>query len=251
MLADNSLASGSAISNRLGLNATGTVNLQGGTLRVNGNGNDATTTTENITTFNVVNGGGSLVLAADAGSQLNMTITTLSSLNGTGTAVFRGIDGSVSATGKATLAITTPAVAASQGGGANGTTNMSVRGDILADSSISGLGTGFLVKDTAVGGTYRALGGATGLASTEYNLTPATWGDNQNAGINGTAQTISTNTQANTMTVGGASSLGSGLNTTTFGIYGPGGLLTQSLSDAAAFLALDGSTTSINLGRAE
>jgi autotransporter-associated beta strand protein len=125
---------------------------------------------------------------------------------------------------------------------------MKIRGDILADASTTGNGTGFLVLDTAVGGTYRALGGATGFASGEYNLTPTSWAGTQNAGINNSAQTISVNTAANSLTIGGTSSLGSGLNATAFGNFGPAGLLDLNLSNAAAFLALDGSTVNINVG---
>ena len=86
-------------------------------------------------------------------------ITTLGTENGAGTAVIRGIAGTAAAAGNATLAITTPNLISGQGGTGNGTSTMSVRRDILADASATGLGTGFLVKDSSTN-LYRALGGA-------------------------------------------------------------------------------------------
>jgi autotransporter-associated beta strand protein len=246
LIADNSLASGMNVNNRLGLNATGTLNLQGGTLWVKGNGNDATTAIENVTTFNVVNGYGTLTLTADAGSALSTTITTLSTENASGSALFRGISGAAAGSGVATLAITTPNLIGGQGATGNGTSTMGVRRDIIADASPTGLGTGFLVKDS---GTllYRALGGAAGLASTEYNTVPTTWAATQNAGINGGSTVIGANTTANTLSAAGTSSLDSGLNAGTFGIYGASGLLNQGFT-INAVLVQNGGTLTTNVG---
>lgn len=215
------------LSNRLGLNTAGTFNLQGGTLAINGS--SAGNTGEVVTTFNVVNGGGIVNLAPDAASQLNMTITTLNTVNATGSALIQGIDGSAAAAGKSTLVIATPNLQASQGGGANGAANMSIRPDIIADASKTGSGTGFLVKDS-VTNVYRPL------ATTELNQTPATWAVAQNAGIagaaGGTAQTIALNTSANSLTAYGSNLAGSGtlslsssaaFPSATFGAYGPNG----------------------------
>ncbi|TCO93623.1 autotransporter-associated beta strand protein, partial [Chthoniobacter flavus] len=234
LLLDNT---GTNVNNRLGLNATGTLNMQGGTLVINGN--SSANTSETINSYTVANGGGTLQLNANANSLLNMTILTLGPLNGNGSELFQGINGTAAANGNATLSIiNAPALEGSQGGGLNGTSNMSVRQDILVDASTTGLGTGFLVKDTGTN-LYRALGGAQGLASTEYNLAPATWATAQNGGINASAQTLRFTTAVNTLTVGGTSSLASGLNTTAFGIFGPGGLLSLT-ENTSTVLVLNG-----------
>lgn len=244
---NNSLASTSNVNNRLGLNVAGTLNLQGGSLIIEGNGNDASNTVETITSLDLTNGGGIITLNASAGSQLNLSVTTLTAEDGTGSGLIRGIAGTAAAAGNATLTITTPTLLGSQGSGATGTSTMPVRRDILADASATGVGTGFLVRDT-VTGVYRALGGAAGLTSTEYNLTQATWASTQNAGINGTTTSIAVNRAANTLTAGGASTLNSALDAATFGPYGPnGGLLALSLTINAA-LALDGSVVNVNIG---
>ncbi len=243
---DNSLASGSNVNHRLGLNLVGTLNLQGGALTIEGNGNDASDTIENIATFNLANGGGIVTLKANAGSQLNLALGTLSGENATGTGLIRGIDATAAA-GNATLTIATPNLIGGQGTGLNGSSTMPVRRDLLADASVTGLGTGFLVRDTTTG-AYRALGGAAGLASTEYNLTPATWAATQNAGINATTVSLAGNRSANTLTIGGASTLDSALAPSAFGLHGPGGaLLTQSLV-INSLLALDGSVADVNVG---
>ncbi|NBS01305.1 MAG: hypothetical protein EBS72_03980, partial [Rhizobiales bacterium] len=233
--------SGSAnVNSRLGMDVIGAFNLQGGSLTLNGVSSAATT--ETITTFNVLNGGGRIELTPNASQPLTFAIGTLNSANGTGSAVFAGIAGTASANGVANLTITTPSLLGTQGAGANGTTSMSVRHDILGDASVSGLGTGFLVKDSATN-NYRAL------AAGELNSTVTTWAGTQNAGLSGT-MTIAGATAANTITASGTTtSFGSGLNATAFGSYGPnGGLLTQSLSNAAATLVLSGTTATINVG---
>ena len=227
------------VNSRLGLDVIGAFNLQGGSLTLNGASSAATT--ETITTFNVLNGGGRIELTPNASQPLTFAITTLNIANGTGSAVFAGIDGTASANGKANLTIATPNLLVTQGAGANGTTTMSVRHDILGDASASGLGTGFLVKDSATN-NYRAL------AAGELNSTASTWAGTQNAGLSGTV-TIAGATAANSITASGTTTFGSGLNATAFGSYGPnGGLLTQSLSNAAATLVLDGATATINVG---
>jgi autotransporter-associated beta strand protein len=243
------------VNNRLGLNVIGTLNLQGGRLAINAGSTTATPVTELVTTFNVTNGGGRIELTPDAVNPVTLTVTTLNTANGNGALVVGGIDGSVAGTaGKAALVITTPNLISGQGGGANGSTTMSVRHDILGDASVSGLGTGFLVRDTAVGGTYRAL--ASGELASAFALPLTTDVDlvtagNQaagalNVGLTGSAATIGVNTVANTLTISGTSSIGSSLGAA-FGNYGPGGnLLTTSLSNAAASLTLAGATGTIN-----
>jgi autotransporter-associated beta strand protein len=246
----------SNVNNRLGLNAVGTLNLQGGKLTLNGTSTAATPTSELITTFNVTNGGGRVELTADAANQLTLTITTLSNANGNGSMVVGGIDGSAAGTaGKGVLVITTPALITGQGTGVNGTVTMGVRHDILGDASATGLGTGFLVRDS-VGLTYRALAASELAAAIALPLTAdvdsITTGnqaaDDLNVGLVGVTQGLTVNSIANTLTISGTSTVNSGLGAA-FGIYGPGGgLLGLTLSNAAASLTLAGATGNINVG---
>ncbi len=235
------------VNNRLGANANGTLNL-GGKLTVNGSSTASTPTTEAITTVAVTNGSGRIELTPNAANPLTLAITTLSGQNSNGSAVFAGITGAASADGVANLTITTPSLLGSQGTGANGTATMAVRSDILADPSATGLGAGFLVRDS-VTGNYRALGfDTTGTAvSSEFeaNANTATltsWGSTENIRLT-SAQTIFANTPANTITASGTAGISSGL-ASALGIYGPGGaVLTQTLNGASGLLVLSGTTT--------
>ena len=239
------------VNNRLGLNAAGTFNLQGGELTINGTSAASTPTVETIATFNVLNGGGRMDLTPNAANPLTVAIGTLNSANGSGALVIGGITGAASANGVANVTITTPAVLGTQGGTGNGTSTMSVRQDILADPTIGGLGTGFAVKDS-VTGNYRALGTASNGSAAPGELSSAllpstTTQAEQNVGLS-TTQTITANSVANTLTISGTGIVNSGLPAA-FGNYGPGGgLLTLSLSNAAASLTLAGATGTINVG---
>jgi autotransporter-associated beta strand protein len=243
----------SNVNNRLGLNAVGTLNLQGGKLTINGSSTAATPTSEQITTFTVNNGGGRIELTPNASNPLTLAITTLSGQNSAGSLVVTGITGAASANGIANLTITNPTLIAGQGAGANGTATMSVRSDILADANVSGLGTGFLVRDS-VTNNYRALGTSSAGAAVpgEFEMAANTalltnWGATENVKV-ASAQTLFANTSANTLTFEGTSSIASGLSAA-FGNYGPGGsLLTQNLSNAAGLLVLNGATVTIGTG---
>jgi autotransporter-associated beta strand protein len=231
--------SGTNVANRLGLNAAGTLYIQGGKLVVAGNA--AAATTESLANLAVQNGGGRIELAPDDGQALTLAVTTLGNANGHGALVIGGITGAASAAGVANLTITTPALIGGQGAGANGTTTMSVRHDILADASVSGLGTGFLVKDS-VTGNYRAL------ASNELNTVVGSWAGTQNAGLSSSKGIVGT-TFANSLTISGNATLSTGLDPVAFGKFGPnGGLLTQSMSNASAILVLAGATGTLNVG---
>ena len=147
---------------------------------------------------------------------------------GTGSLVIAGLGNG------ANLSITNASLSAGQGGGANGSTNMSVRGDILADASVSGKGTGFLVMDTATN-AWRAL------AANELNTAPTTWTATQNAGVTG-SQGLLVSTSANTVTFSGTfSSLGASFSPAIYGGFGVAGdRLTLSLAGASAVLVTDG-----------
>ena len=66
---DNSATSGSNVNHRLGLDAAGTMLVQGGSLVIEGNGNDAGNTTERFTTLDFSNGNGKIKL--DSGIRRN------------------------------------------------------------------------------------------------------------------------------------------------------------------------------------
>jgi autotransporter-associated beta strand protein len=231
--------SGTNVANRLGLGTVGNLYVQGGRFVLGGNAGAATP--EPLAHLHLQNGGGRIELSADAAQALTLAVATLSSANGHGALVVGGITGAASAAGVANLTITTPNLISGQGAGANGTTTMSVRHDILADASVAGLGTGFLVKDS-VTNNYRAL------AANELNAVVTSWAATQNAGLSA-AQTLKANAFANTLTISGAATLASGLDVVAFGKFGPnGGLLTQSMSNAAATLVLAGATGNLNVG---
>ncbi|MGI9110488.1 MAG: autotransporter-associated beta strand repeat-containing protein, partial [Opitutales bacterium] len=168
----------------------------------------------------------------------NATATGAATLNAfqtNGTLVLAGLSASAGA-GKATVSIADAGFSAGQGGGANGTATKSVRGDILADASISGAGTGFLTLDSS-SGYWRALDAA------ETTQLVSTMGGTFNASVSG-AKTITAPTTVNTLTTSGTASIASGLAASVFGKYGPSGdLLSLTLANAAGFLVKDGTTT--------
>ncbi|MCX6920859.1 MAG: autotransporter-associated beta strand repeat-containing protein [Verrucomicrobia bacterium] len=253
------------VNDRLGLGGSGDVGnlyLQGGKLVVTGNTSVATS--ETVANLNVQSGGGRIELNANANRQLNFTITTLAAGNGintaspslvaganTGSLVIGGLTGASAANGVATLTITNAnyTQAALQGGGFNASTNLSVRGDILADAAVSGYGTGFLVQDSSTL-KWRALGtNSAGLAEAgELNWTPTTWAAMQNAGV-ASAQSLFADVALNTLTFTANTQLNSALSSAVFGLFGPGGnLQSVSLTGASALLVQAGRTVDFNLG---
>ncbi len=231
LLLDNA---GTNLANRLGLNAAGTLNLSGGEIIITGNAN--TNTTEQVANLTNINGGGFLTLQPNAARQLGLTVTALTAQNATGTAVYRGLSGTA-ANGNATLTITTPNLITGQGTGANGTTTMPVRTDILGDASPTGLGTGFLVRDSA-STFYRPL------AANELQTDSALWAATQNAGLN-SAVTSGVTRVMNTLTASGTGSFSSALPAA-MGVYGTNAGLLALQVDRSGILALNGAITTIN-----
>jgi autotransporter-associated beta strand protein len=141
-----------AANHRLGMSVAGTLAVQGGRFLLDGNASAAVA--ETVTNLNVTNGGGRIELSPVAGQNLLFTAKTLSGGNNTGTLVIGGLTGNADGAGVANVAIgNVNYINAAQQGvlgllTGNGSTNMIVRGDILADASATGLGTGFLVRDT-------------------------------------------------------------------------------------------------------
>ena len=134
----------SAVDHRLALNVAGVFEQRGGTLILGGSASAAVT--ERITTLNAQYGSGRIELRPNAAQPLLLDLGTIGGGNNHSTLVFAGLSGATSGNGVANLRIGN-ANGGVQGGGANGTTNISVRGDMLADASASGKGTGFLMRD--------------------------------------------------------------------------------------------------------
>jgi autotransporter-associated beta strand protein len=230
---------GTNLNNRLGMATTGTLFLRGGEFRLSGN--SGADTSETIATLDVGGqGGGVITLLPDAARQLNLTLSNLGGSGAGNPLVFRGLS-ATAGSGLANLTITTPNLVGSQGAGANGTTTMPIRLDILGDASATGFGTGFLVRDT-VTNFWRPL------AVNETETSPLLWGDNVNARVAGTTN-LSANSQANSLTFSGNATLGTALDPAVYGALGGGnGLLLMRLSDASPMLVLDGANAVVNVG---
>ena len=138
----------SALNHRLGLNLAGTLEQRGGTLIIGGSASAAVT--ERITTVNAQFGSGRIELRPNAAQPLLFEIGTIGGGNNHSTLVLAGLSGATAGNGVANVRIGTINYLTGSGAqstGTNGTTNIPVRGDILADASASGLGTGFLMRD--------------------------------------------------------------------------------------------------------
>ena len=185
------------------------------------------------TTIAAITDGTNLVLSANATAAGSITMTAVQT---SGSLVIAGLGGQASAL------ISNPNFTANQGAGLNGTTAMSVRGDILVDASASGLGSGFLTLDSLTS-RVRALD----LLTETTVLANTTIGGIFNARL--TADTLLTApTTVNTLTTSGNVTVSSGLAASVFGKYGPSGdLLSLTLANAAGLLVKDG-TMNFDMG---
>ncbi len=234
LLLDNTV---SPLDNRLGLRDTGSLTLQGGELRLTDGAAGSVSEQASVLTFQ--NGAGTVTLLPHAATSLS--IATLTTAGNSSAGLFRGISAEAGL-GRATLSIATPNLPANQGTGLNGSKTLPIRPDLLGDASPTGLGTGFLVRDSSTS-FWRPLA----LAETETS--PALWGDNVNASVGSTSAILSAATQANSLTLSGTVNIASGLDPAFFGRFGGGsGLLGLRLSDAAAVLALDDTSATLDLG---
>jgi len=234
--------SGQNVDSRLGLAAAGILTMQGGLLRIQGN--VAADTAEEINLLRVVSAGGRIELQPHASRGLDLNLGNLSVPNNSGSLVIAGIDGLVSGPGIAALTVdgNVPYLTGQATGAVNGDFDLRVRGDILADASRTGLGTGFLVEDSATG-AFRAL------AADELQTDLSFLQLRENFGLND-ALTFASDLRMNTLTSSvGTRSLVSSLDSNIFGAYGPGGrLLNLGLTGASAVLVPSGSTTTLAAG---
>jgi hypothetical protein len=154
LLLDNT---SNAVNFRLGSGtvATGantTLQPQGGELVIRGNG--STAVREAVQTLTPGDGGGILTLNAAGTPGVTLALAVLGGQSATSSLLIRAdslsfgtVTGGSAAANTGALTLATMAAPAGQGGGANNTMTMSVRPDVLGDSSVTGLGSGFLTKD--------------------------------------------------------------------------------------------------------
>ena len=211
----------SALNHRLGLNVAGTLEQRGGTFILGGSASAAVT--ERITTVAQQFGSGRIELRPNAAQPLLLEIGTLNGGNNHSTLVLAGLSGATTGNGVANVRIGTInylANGGAQGTGTNGLTNMPVRGDILADASASGKGTGFLTRDVvAVTGLTLPNNGATDLVVTLPSSAGITLGANVSGlGINGAWTVGAINGNDVTLTGGTTIAPGTGL-TVNFGNF--------------------------------
>jgi autotransporter-associated beta strand protein len=162
--------SAAAANNRLGggtlyAGNTSTLTPQGGELFIGGHSTG--TVTETVATLTPGEGGGIITLNAANTAGVSLALSTLSALTPASSLLVRGDNLGLAAAsaGTAAISVTTFNAPGTQGGGANGTTFLSIRPDILADTSAAGFGSGFAVRDSS--GVIRPLNQVTEL---QYNL---------------------------------------------------------------------------------
>lgn len=240
--------SGSNVSNRLG-GATnlGTLTVGGGNFRVIGNA--AAPTTETMGTVNIGLSAGNLygtptvTLEAHPAQPLTFTVgTTWGGIPIGSSSLIRGIS-ATAGNGQANFNLGTIALGAPTGSGtgANGTTTMAIRPDILGDASASGIGTGFIVKDS-VTNFLRPLASSELASVLTTGMNTAT----VNTGLSSTVNLSGrTTTGSLTLNSGGGLAADPALPTGT-----PEGLATGLVLNTGGILAFAGNT-GINVSRLE
>ncbi|QOV90342.1 autotransporter-associated beta strand repeat-containing protein [Humisphaera borealis] len=147
--------SGSNLDNRLGgLTAVGattatTLSIAGGNFTLIGNSSAPTNEAVGVVNLGATNVHGPAVITLQANPAQSLTFTVGTTWGGIsqGTGVLRGL-AATAGPGNANFNLGAIALGGTGGGGANGTTTMSIRPDMLGDASVSGTGTGFIVKDS-------------------------------------------------------------------------------------------------------
>jgi len=179
------------------------VNMAGGQLSIKGN--SSTAVTEDLGTVNLQGGGIITLNAANTGG-VNLNLANFGTQNQPTSLLIRGDGlGQAAGPGIATLTVANVPLTGGQSTGGNGTTTMSIRPDIIADASPTGLGTGFLVKDSSTQ-TYRPLDQATELAPSITVAAQTT----TNVGIS-SLQNITANASINSLTMLSGGGINSGV----------------------------------------
>lgn len=204
--------------------------LAGGSLAVTGNA--ATAVSETLGNLTYGNGGSVITLDAADTAGVTLAANNWSAQGGQNSMLVRGtgLGGGAAGPGRARVTPTgTFTYAGTQGGGAAGTTTISVRGDILADTSATGLGTGFATNGA---NGLRPLDPATELLPSVTSLGLINNASTtQNVGL-ASAQSIGGDTRLNTLTLFS----GGGLNNV-------GNAPTALTVNAGAILAFEGNTS--------
>lgn len=180
-----------------------TLNLAGGTVSIVGN--YSTAVIESTGTLGLTAAGSTLTLAATGTAGIGIQAVALSGQNGYSTALIRGdlLGSAVGTADAASVSVTNALTYASIGGQANGAlglTSLSIRSDIIADTSSTGLGSGFLTQDLATG-LLRPLNQTTELLSSTAGLTLATKAQNVGLSSASARQSIGGSVQLNSLTL--------------------------------------------------
>lgn len=144
-------------------------------------------------------------MAATGTAGIGIQAVALSGQNGYSTALIRGdlLGSAVGTADAASVSVTNALTYASIGGQANGAlglTSLSIRSDIIADTSSTGLGSGFLTQDLATG-LLRPLNQTTELLSSTAGLTLATKAQNVGLSSASARQSIGGSVQLNSLTL--------------------------------------------------
>ena len=184
------------VPNRLG-GSTRNLTIQGGKLSFTGTSVAASNASETIGTLLVQNGGGTITLNAGTVGNTTLTLTTLTAeaINSGGSLLIQGLSTSTGAGNANLLATLTGVTGVTQGSGTTGSNTMPIRPDIIAATSSTGTGDGFLVKDTT-SGFLRPM--ATGEL---LNTSPLTSSSTTNVGNFASAATYSAATSVNSLTL--------------------------------------------------
>ncbi|MCX6839396.1 MAG: autotransporter-associated beta strand repeat-containing protein [Verrucomicrobia bacterium] len=217
--------SGTNLNNRLGGTdfAIGSglvrnITMQGGEFKIIGNAAAPTVETMNLGTvgaLSVVSGGSVLTLDANAAQSLILNAGNIANLSGGGSLLIRG-DNLGAAPGAGVASLFAPSFNQAIGGATgNGSNTISIRPDIIADTSATGLGTAFA--------TYSAIGGVRPLAASE--LAPGLFraiATNSNVAVN--SSQLFGSVTVNSLTFSGATALNA-INDEAILNIGSGGLL--------------------------
>ncbi len=259
---DNSVA---AVNNRLGgpYNLTSptvatptttarALNFQGGNLTILGNlnGNGGAVVSENLGAVNLnATPAGESVLTVSATNTGGVNVVINGAISGEtdyGTLLIRGdglgLSTSAGAAGTATVYVPTagniayPGIVA-QGGGADGTTTMSVRTDIIGDASATGSGTGFVTRDPTTG-LLRPLNPNAELAGSLFGAAATT-----NVGLSAPQTLTLAANNANTLTLSGSAAINTNAGASVYPINAGLPMLTLN----AGGILVTGGTASINV----
>ncbi|MFZ2278582.1 MAG: autotransporter-associated beta strand repeat-containing protein, partial [Prosthecobacter sp.] len=168
--------SGTAVNNRLG-NAA--LSFQGSDFKIIGSG--SATTTETTTGAMTLNAGAS-VFTLDAGASQQLNFTTAGVTRNGGSTLLIRADGFGNAAGAnvATIQGSTATYTFTGQLGATGTTNKSILGWAIGDTSLSGSGVGFVTADSAAAGANAGTNRLRLLSGSEQVTSLSTAGTNVN-----------------------------------------------------------------------